>query len=500
MTHTFKVPPGHCGPAGGLHVASWRAFGAGLLIVAIAVVAWSGGGPPACAAPHPSLPLPSVVNSYDVAYTLFPLNGTLLPGNVPSAGTLRPVDVAVDPVKGTVYVANHDSANVTVINASTNRPEAWVSVGHYPAAIVFDPANNEVYTPNDSSSNVTAIDATTNRVAATIPVGLTPSGIAFDPANGYLYVANAGSSNVSVIDGATDRVVTSISVGLGPTSIAVDPVNNHVFVPSSYYGNVTVIDGATNQVLTVLPPIGSSPGDAAYDAENGNVYIGRSAVDGIAVINGTTNAVVAVIPVYVPVWSVMWDPSTGDVLATTGGNPDAAVVVSTALNQRVSLVALGQQPQGLAYNPVNGYVYVANRLSGSLSLLRPGASSFPLTFTATGLPADAFWTVKLDGGQMAVGGYANNPLVLYTYNGTHNFTADAGPAYVTVSGSVVVSGASVAKTIAFAPSPTLWFGLPPWEVVAAAVLLVAIAAVVVAALFLRRRRQKPPTPPEPPST
>src|ERR1051325_7442360 len=84
-----------------------------------------------------------------------------------------------------------------------------------PFGVAFDSANGDVYVTNHDAASVSVIDGSTNKVIATISVGKDPIGIAFDPANGYVYVANCegASTSVSVIDGSTNKVIANISVG-----------------------------------------------------------------------------------------------------------------------------------------------------------------------------------------------------------------------------------------------------------------------------------------------
>ena len=53
-----------------------------------------------------------------------------------SVGTV-PLAVAVDPVTNTIYVANQDTYNVTVIDGATNSVTATVSAGSFPCCLLY---------------------------------------------------------------------------------------------------------------------------------------------------------------------------------------------------------------------------------------------------------------------------------------------------------------------------------------------------------------------------
>ena len=148
----------------------------------------------------------------------------------PSAGTLTPVSalnapgvatgsvpsaIAVDPCNRFVYVANHDSNNVsgyTICNApllpncqtgdgslvSTGAP---ISAGTGPAALAVDPRGNFVYVVNQVSNNVSGykISPVTGVLTSftTIGTGGNPVSIAIRADDNWLFVTNNQGASIS---------------------------------------------------------------------------------------------------------------------------------------------------------------------------------------------------------------------------------------------------------------------------------------------------------------
>ncbi len=112
-----------------------------------------------------------------------------------------PIGVVFDSANGDIYVTNHSSNSVSVINGTTNRVVATIHLGSlsYPSGVAFDSANGDIYVTNYPFNSVSVINDTTNTVVATIPFGSSTFGVAFDPANGDIYVTNHSSNSVSVI-------------------------------------------------------------------------------------------------------------------------------------------------------------------------------------------------------------------------------------------------------------------------------------------------------------
>ena len=71
----------------------------------------------------------------------------------------------------------------------------------------MNPVTNKIYVANHDSGNVTVIDGATN-ATTTVPVGTGPYAVAVNPVTNKIYVANANSGNVTVIDGATNTTTT----------------------------------------------------------------------------------------------------------------------------------------------------------------------------------------------------------------------------------------------------------------------------------------------------
>jgi YVTN family beta-propeller protein len=120
-----------------------------------------------------------------------------------------------------------------------------------PTAIALNPATNTIYVANHDSNNVTVIDGFTGSLTATIPVGAAPVGVAVNPRTNFIYVANAGNSqtgnpgNVTVINGATNTTTTvSDPKATNPVAIAVNSATDKIYVVNRGSNNVTVIGGA----------------------------------------------------------------------------------------------------------------------------------------------------------------------------------------------------------------------------------------------------------------
>ncbi|HEV2165872.1 MAG TPA: hypothetical protein VGS23_02660, partial [Thermoplasmata archaeon] len=148
-------------------------------------------------------------------------NASLLPGAFLPGNGRNPFAGTYDPWNGNTYFVDADSGtspseNVTVVSGPSRAVIATDPIGSgpsSPAGIAADPQEGDVFVANSAFSSVTVLNGSTERVRATVTVGFGPGAIVFDPLLGDMVVANTGSSSVSFLDVSTDRVVGNVSVG-----------------------------------------------------------------------------------------------------------------------------------------------------------------------------------------------------------------------------------------------------------------------------------------------
>lgn len=145
---------------------------------------------------------------------------------------------------GTVVVIKDSNNKLTDISAQQINKIPGVSVGKAPIAVAVNPKTNLVYVANSGSDTVSIIDGTTDRVFKELPVREFPRAIAINLVTNKIYVANRNNASLSVIDGKTNTLSKTIDrVGSLPSDIAVDSNKNLVYVASD---TVHVIDGSND--------------------------------------------------------------------------------------------------------------------------------------------------------------------------------------------------------------------------------------------------------------
>ena len=293
---------------------------------------------------------------------------------VPNGGN----GVGVNPKTNTIYESG--LGTVSVINGATGKVTATIAdSGKQPGDIAVDPTRNLVYVANAGSGTITVINGKTNKVHHTTKVGHDPVSIAVNTKKDLVYVANTNSNTVSVINGRTDRVVHTVKVRHHPNYVAVNVKTGTVYatfegVPGSqngstyfFHAGVAVISGRTNKVTRLVKPAsesGSSADGVAVDPGTGRVYVVFDyAYGAVLVLNGKTDKVITNISV----------GSYPNMIALNLTKHLMYVGWSDANQQgiKVSFVKLGsgriignygeeQGQTGMAINPVTNRTYISS--------------------------------------------------------------------------------------------------------------------------------------------
>jgi YVTN family beta-propeller protein len=216
------------------------------------------------------------------------------------------------------------------------------------AAAAPSPMSGEIVVAN--SSPVPEIGG----VIATLTLGSEPYGAAYDPDNGYVYITNFNSRNVSVLSGT--RVIASVNVGRSPSGGIYDPKNGYVYIPNSASNNVSVING-TKLFGTITDAGFNTPYGGAYDPVNGLVYLANEGASTVMTLNGVK--VASTITVGLHPMEAAFNPVNSYMYVTNEGANSVSIISGTTVVTTVT--GSFANPSGVAYDPLSGVMYVANR-------------------------------------------------------------------------------------------------------------------------------------------
>lgn len=196
-----------------------------------------------------------------------------------------------DPANGDVYVANAGSDNVSVIDSITNQVIANVPIGGGfagPADLTLDSETGNLYVTG-FFNNAIVVNVSSGRVVANVSLRSYGTGMVFDPENGELYVPNVGQDTLMAVNGTTNRIVANISIyttyyssGDDPVTAAFDPSTGNICVTNFFSPDISVVPGFGNSLMAAIPASDESWG-IAFDPINGYGFASGFANDTVTV-------------------------------------------------------------------------------------------------------------------------------------------------------------------------------------------------------------------------
>lgn len=330
-------------------------------------------------------------------------------------------------------------AVIATVNVGTGNPS------NGPEGVAVDTKHNRIFVANSKDNAVYVIDGQTNVVTTIVHSSLlAPWGAAYNPNNDKVYVASNGRNSIVVINAATLTVEQEIghpSLNL-PDQVVVDVLRNLVYVSNSTGGQITVINGQTNTIAASFGTVIPAPHHIALDSSRNRIYVSnlyyivpegpdtmmvfsnlsfteigrRSALAGpqgmaVRTVNGdvyvaqqysNTNqwrvAVVSALDLgfAVPFPGLLVNgrnlmgaaySAGSDRVYVNGYGSNTVDVIDASNNTLLTTLYVGANPaSGIAVNPNTGLVYVANRGSGTVSVIRDAPTGPTPTPTLAATP------------------------------------------------------------------------------------------------------------------
>jgi YVTN family beta-propeller protein len=361
---------------------------------------------------------------------------------IPAFGTNpdQPTGITFDTVGtfGFLMVLSGGPAGTIVTVSSTGTPTTIGSVGHpvegpTVAPLTFGADGGDLLVGTGAGNTLIAVSPGGGVAAvsswpgawsvSTVPAttcsfdGTDPYFVA-DESAGAVYAFSA--SRLSGLAG--DALVTSDSTP-SPSGIAqVVPSGS----ASSFSASADLLPGSMYAfcpvfgVEAVIPSIGIDPYEMGYDPLNGLMYSSDHASNLVYLFN-SASTIVGTITVGLHPAGIAYDPANREMMvANTGSN--SVTFINAKTNVVIGSVAVGHSPQGLAYDLYNFEVYVANEGSNSLSLISPfnhvvatiptGTAPFGVAFNPLPLFIGSIYTANMGGTVTILTGFRETMLKL----------------------------------------------------------------------------------------
>ncbi len=297
---------------------------------------------------------------------------------------------------GSTFMANAQSVSVSSC-----------ATGTYPEYVTYDPVNRYFYVDNVEGGSISVFKGTCTLVTTiALPTGASPRGNAYDASNNYIYVADETLNQLYVISGTkVIQTIASESNGgeqslAAPWGVAYDPaggfydgsgyivVSNSQGSSVSFFATPAPSTGAT--LYTETLPVGSCPSNIAYVPFFSELLVANTCSDNVTAIGATVlNYLDPGIPVGKAPQGIIWDPATEEIYVGNTGGKNLTVISDLSV---VRSIKVGTEPIAVAFDQSNLHLYVANQISGTLSVIGiTDKVTSTITLPAGADPVDVAW-------------------------------------------------------------------------------------------------------------
>ena len=129
-----------------------------------------------------------------------------------------------------LYIVCENTNEVLVVDTESRQVVDNVTVGKHPFDITFSPDERRMYVSNRWDDNVSVVDIDSMKVTQTFPVGDDPHGLVTDATGNYLYVTNLSTNDISVIETKGFTEVKRLLAGTSTFGIARTLDGRYIYV------------------------------------------------------------------------------------------------------------------------------------------------------------------------------------------------------------------------------------------------------------------------------
>jgi YVTN family beta-propeller protein len=162
-----------------------------------------------------------------------------------------PFNLTVSRDGARLYVVCEASDSLIVVDTVRRKVIAEVEVENLPHGVCLSPGESRIYVSNRGSDTVSVIDARSFEVIGAIAVGDEPHGLVTNVTGNMLYVANASSYDISVVDLSLRQEIKRLSGGRGTWGVCRSPEGESVYVTNNLSHLVPYREPCVSEVTVI---------------------------------------------------------------------------------------------------------------------------------------------------------------------------------------------------------------------------------------------------------
>jgi PQQ-dependent catabolism-associated beta-propeller protein len=253
--------------------------------------------------------------------------------------------------ESTLPPPDHTADGIGIVDVTDGRLQTKLSSGNDPETIDASPDGRILAVANEDSAQVRLLEASSGNVIANVPVGIEPEGLRFRPDGRYVYVTSEANDRVDVIDVNARQVSATVATGKRPRSVLFSSDGERAYVTCEFDASVDIIDAQEHRGLASVKIDGTPkamPMGMALDDSEHRLYVSLGRAGEVAVIDTRSLRLLQRITgVGTRPWGLALTPDAGKLYAANGPSGDVSVIDTQSL-QVIRRIPVGKLPWGVA--------------------------------------------------------------------------------------------------------------------------------------------------------
>lgn len=283
-------------------------------------------------------------------------------------------ELALDSVRGRLFALIPYTNSLVVIDTGTNMVSKRVALKGNPTDMVLDSTRGRLYVLTEHPTALVTLSSSSGAVLRTVAAPTGATIMSLNRANGRLYMdywrANRGS--ILAVNPSTARIVWRIAGIDDAAAMVPDPARSLLYVPladDEDPGTLLVLDTRTRREVAAIT-VGMWPGLPVLDTTRNRLYLSTANEKFVTVIDTTTNTVVGRIATGGDPSMPTLDAAGARIFVSTWARSGASVLmVDLATNAIVARAFVGEAPSLPVVNAASTQIYVANESDGTVSVV-----------------------------------------------------------------------------------------------------------------------------------
>ena len=254
--------------------------------------------------------------------------------------------------------ADRAADGLAVVDVGAHTLLRTLVAGQAPTAVDLSPDGKTAFVANGETAEITVVDLKTGQIKKKISVGQDPSGVAVRPDGKIVYVAATESNEVVAIDAVKLTMVMRIDAGSHPRSVLFGADGAKAFAIDEQIPQITFLDGRkhsmdgnlllVNQVKTMFEP---RPYGGVLSPNGRFLYVSCGLGQSILVVDVARRKIVRGIDHVGQLPRGIGVSRDGKKLFTANGPSNDVAIIDLASGQIDARVAVPGAPFGLVVGP-----------------------------------------------------------------------------------------------------------------------------------------------------